>query len=283
MQEIDARAETTGARSQLGGLGVLLILLAIGLAVNALLGPAFSGLIRYPVSQTVINQTIGLELFSLLVLAPFLVWVGLRALRGHAAAGPLSVGPAAFSVYMFIQYIIGPAYTSYPSHVLLHLVLFVLSAATLWMAWTQLSWLMPLARSAARIWATVLAFLAIFLMLRYVGPLAAMIQGGGAMAPRFATDATMYWTIFFLDLGILAPFTIAAAVALLQGARWGAKALHGIVGWFAFVAPSIAAMSIVMLWNNDPFASVGSTLVLVASAIVFGWLAFLLNRPMLRS
>jgi hypothetical protein len=270
------------ANRQLGALGVLLIIFALGLALNAVLGPTFSGLIRYPFSETMLNQTIGLELFTLFLLGPFVLWIGLRALRGHRVAVPLSIGPAAFGVYMFTQYIIGPEYAFYPSQVLLHLGLFVLSAAILWMAWPQLGWIGALPARTGRLWAGVLAFLAVFVVLRYLDPLVRMIQGGGAMGPAFAEDVTMYWTIFLLDLGLVVPFTLVAAIALLQGVPWGTRALYGVIGWFALVPPSVAVMSLVMLVNNDPHASVVSTLVLAASAGVFLWLAYLLYRPLLR-
>jgi hypothetical protein len=270
------------ANRQLGALGVLLIIFALGLALNSLLGPAFSGLIRYPLSQTMLNQTIGLELFSLFLLAPITIWIGLRALRGHRVAAYLGIGPAAFGVYMFTQYILGPEYAMYPTQVLLHLGMFVLSAAILWMAWPQLWWIGPLPVRNGRLWAGVLAFLAVFILVRYLDPLVKMLQGGGLMSPAFADDVTMYWTIFLLDLGLLVPFILVVSIALLQGIPWASRALYGVIGWFALVPPSIAVMSLVMLWNNDPHASAVSTLVLVASAAVFAWLAYLLYRPVLR-
>jgi hypothetical protein len=267
---------------QLGALGVLLIIFALGLALNSLLGPKFSGLIRYPFSQTMLNQTIGLELFSLFLLAPLALWIGLRALRGHRVAAPLSIGLAAFGVYMFTHYIIGPEYAVYPSQVVLHLGMFVLSAAILWMAWPQSWWIGPLPVRSARLWAGVLAFLAVFILVRYLDPLAKMLQGGGMMPPQFTDDVTMYWTVFLLDLGLVVPFILVVSIALLQGIPWATRALYGVIGWFALVPSSIAVMSLVMLWNNDPHASVVSTLVLVASAAVFAWLAYLLYRPVLR-
>jgi hypothetical protein len=282
MVEIDVGGGSSQASRQLGALGVLLILMAFGLVLNSLLGPAFGNLIRYPVSATMLNQTMGLELFSLLVLAPLVFWIGLRAWGGHEAAAPLSIGPAAFGVYMFTQYVIGPEYTRYPPQVLLHLAMFMLSGAILLLAWQQMRWLAPLAPRAGRLWSAVLGFLVIFVLLRYLDPLVKMIQGGGLMGPEFAGDITMYWTIFFLDLGIVVPLTMATAVGLLQGMPWASRALYAVIGWFALVPLSVAVMSLVMLWNNDPFADVMTVVILVASAVVFGWLAFQLYRPLLR-
>jgi hypothetical protein len=282
MVEINVGGGSPQESRQLGALGVLLILMAIGLVLNSLLGPAFGNLIRYPLSETMLNQTMGLELFSLLVLAPLVFWIGLRAWRGHEAAAPLSIGPAAFGAYMFTQYVIGPEYIHYPPQVLLHLVMFMLSGAILLLAWLQMRWLMPLAPRVGRVWAAVLAFLVIFVILRYLDPLVKMIQGGGLMGPEFAADITMYWTIFFLDLGIVVPLTMTTAVGLLQGMPWASRALYAVIGWFALVPPSVAMMAIVMLWNNDPFADVITVAILVASAVVFGWLAYQLYRPLLR-
>jgi hypothetical protein len=43
--------------------------LAVGLAVNSILGPLGLGVVTYPFSATLVNQTVGLEAVSLLVVS----------------------------------------------------------------------------------------------------------------------------------------------------------------------------------------------------------------------
>ena len=71
-------------------LGTLLVLLAAGLVATSTLGPAIGDWIRYPVTTTLLNQTIGLDVVSLVVVAPVCAAIGILALRGHRAA-PLQV------------------------------------------------------------------------------------------------------------------------------------------------------------------------------------------------
>ena len=47
-----------------------LVALAAGLAANSLLGPLVAGGITYSLSEPVMNQTLGLEAISLLVVTP---------------------------------------------------------------------------------------------------------------------------------------------------------------------------------------------------------------------
>ena len=69
------------------------------------------------------------------------------------------------------------------------------------------------------------------------------------------------------------PGTVAAAVALIRGTGWGSKALYAVLGWFALVPPSVAAMAVVMVVKDDPNASIGQTIVLTCVAAVFAALA----------
>ncbi len=50
-----------------------------------------------------------------------------------------------------------------------------------------------------------------------------------------------------LDLGQMVPAATAAGVAVLRGSWRTVPAAHAVVGWFALVPPSGAAMALVML------------------------------------
>jgi hypothetical protein len=75
-------------------LGIALIALGLGLIANSLLGPFVVDAIRYPLSESVLNQTTGLETVSLLLIAPLCILAGVLAIRGRAVAPLVAFGPA---------------------------------------------------------------------------------------------------------------------------------------------------------------------------------------------
>jgi hypothetical protein len=72
-------------------------------------------------------------------------------------------------------------------------------------------------------------------------------------------------------------------MGLRVGARWGRTAAYALIGWFALVPASVAAMSITMQVNNDPNADVTMTALFVAAAFVFSAGSLLLYRPLFRA
>jgi hypothetical protein len=78
-------------------LAVGLIALGLGLAVNSLLGPLVTEVIRHRYSQTLLNQAIGLNAVSLLIVAPLAIARGVLTLRGHPAGPVLAWPPAAYA------------------------------------------------------------------------------------------------------------------------------------------------------------------------------------------
>lgn len=263
-------------------LGIGLIALGAGLAANSLLGPLIADVIRYPLSETLLSQTMGLDAVSLILVAPVSIAAGILALRGHVAGPVLGFGPAAYTWYMFLQYVVGPEYAYYPGALPLHLGLFALSGAVGIAAWSAIrADLLPEAsRRTDRLRGLILLGLAAFLAFRYV-PMLLDAAGGKGLTAEAREGLTMFWSILLLDLGIVLPATVATAVGVLVGAAWGSKALHSLVGWWAFVPASVAAMAIVMVVNDDPHAAVGQTVVFVAGAILFAVFAVRVYWPLL--
>jgi hypothetical protein len=70
-----------------------LVLAAAGLVAVASLGPLTGGPVDYHVSETLRNQTIGLDAASLLVVVPVAVVAAVLTLRAHVA-GPVLARPA---------------------------------------------------------------------------------------------------------------------------------------------------------------------------------------------
>jgi hypothetical protein len=252
-----------------------MVVLGSGLTLNTLLGPLVFGVISYPFTETVRNETLGLEAVTLVLIAPLAVAAGLLALRGHRAGVLLALGSAAYAAYMLVQYVVGPQYPTYQPSIAWHLALFVLSVG-------MLVWALTVVDSGlggrSRGWAMVAFALAAFVVSRWLPAFAGMVTNDPI--PAAPPDVTMYWSIFLLDLGLVVPAGVATGIGLLVGSRWANKALYGVVGWFALVPPSVAAMSIVKLLRGDPNAASGDTIVFVVVTLVFWVIAFLLFRPL---
>ena len=98
------------------GLAVGLVAIAAGLAAVALLGPLAFGVVDYRVTETLRNQTIGLDAVSLFVVAPLGLLAALLVLRRRIAGPALALGSGAYTSYMFVQYILGPEYERLPGN-----------------------------------------------------------------------------------------------------------------------------------------------------------------------
>ena len=263
-----------------GAFAVGLFTLAAALLVNTALGPLGTETIEYPISGTLLNQTIGLEAVTVALVVPLTLIAGLLALRGHGAAPLLGFGPAAYSAYMFVQYVLGPEYERYTSAVLFQTVIFALSGAlTVW-AWT-LACQQPMPHLTSRrrrVYGALLLALGAFIVSRYLPVIL-----GAALPSEFAEARTFFWSIFLLDLGVVVPATLVAGIALLRGAGLAHPALYALMGWYALVPPSVAAMSATMVVNEDPHAAPAQAIMFSLVATIFAGVAVWIFLPLLRS
>ncbi|WP_432477953.1 hypothetical protein [Nocardioides sp. GXQ0305] len=259
--------------------GVLLLVLAALLVVNSALGPLGTGWVDYPISGTLHHQLVGLEVVTVGLVVPWSVLAGVRALRGDPDTVLLAFAPAAYTLYMFIQYLLGPEYDSYQAVVLLHLAVVTLSGGlTLWSWGLSRDAVLPVrSRRSERLYAAALLGLALFVVLRYAAAIAGSFTGTG-IPEEFAAARTFYWSIYLLDLGVVVPCTVVGAVALLRGRDLGRRALFAVTGWFALVPPSVAAMAVTMLLNDDPNASAATVVLLTVASVVFAGLAVAVYR-----
>jgi hypothetical protein len=272
---------TTSAHTS--GFASGLLVLAGCLLLNSALGPLVTGAVDYPISASMENQLRGLELVTVLLVVPWLVATAVLARRGHPAAPLLAIGPAGYTAYMFVQYVLGPEYGAYSWIVLFHLGIASLAGGLVLVAWQQaVTQPVPsLDPARRRRRAVLLLALAGFVLLRYV-PAFVGAAGGTPIADEFQDARTFFWSIVLLDLGVVVPATIAAAVALLRGTPGGDRAAYGVLGWFALVPPSVAAMAVVMLVRDDPYASLSTTVLLIVASVAFAAVAVAAFRPLLR-
>ena len=105
------------------------------------------------------------------------------------------------------------------------------------------------------------------MLLRYL-PLFVGSVTGAAIPREFASAPAFFWSIVVLDLGVVVPATVAAAVAALRGSSLAVPATHAVVGWFALVPPSVAAMAAAMVVRDDPYASVPTLVLLTVTSVI---------------
>jgi hypothetical protein len=268
-----------------GGIGIGLLALSVGLAVNSLLGPFAFGVIRYHFGASMTNQGIGLDAVTLLLVTPVAALAGFLTLRGRLDGPVLGLGPAAFAVYMIPQYVIGPAYDQLPGNnqrfLAFHLAMFVLGVVVFAAAWTAVSLpLPPRSRVADRRRMWVMAGVAAFIALRWSPVLVALTSGADAGA-AFRDNPTAQLLIALLDLGLVVPAAIAVTIGLWRGAPWARKGAYAVIGWFSLVPVSVAAMAVTMQLRGDPDASLASSVGLSMVAITCLAAATALYRPLL--
>lgn len=259
----------------------VLLGLAAALLLNSILGPLALGVVSYPITETVENQLIGLELVTVFLVVPWALVAAVATLKGHPAAPLLGFAPSAYAAYMFVQYVLGPQYSHYSITVLAQLGIFVLAGGAMLWSWS-LARTVPLppmrAGRAARNGVLLLA-LAAFVLLRYVGAFTGAFRGS-ELESELVEERTFFWSIFLLDLGVVVPCTVVAGWSLMRGSAAGQRALYAVVGWFALVPPSVAAMAAVMWARNDPSASVPTLVLLSAASLAFGVVAWRTFTPL---
>ena len=270
-----------------------LLVLAGSLVLIAVLGPLGLGAVQYRYSTSMLNQAVGLDAFAVAVVAPLAVAAAALTVRRHPAGPLIASAPAGFAVYMLPQYVIGPEYLvlagngerAFP----LFVGAFVLSGAVLLTAWS-------VARAPTlpdRLWsrrAALLLALSVFVVggmyvgngfLQAVGDFPSFVADRAA-STEYDEHPTAYWLVAFLDLAIVVPLTVATAVGLLRRRAWAVRASYAVLGWYAAVPGSVAAMALTMLARNDPAASAGRATVFTVAAVVFAALAGRAFAPLLR-
>lgn len=268
-------------------LGIGLLGLGAGMAVNSLLGPLVTDAVRYHVTTLLLNQTIGLDAVSLAIVVPLSVAAGVLALRAHPAAPLLALGPASYAAYMFPQYVVGPDYLRLPGNnellFPLHVALFALGLALVVLAWSATdAERLPSSRRRDRVVGVVLLALAAFLVVRWA-PALADAMSDAPTGTDYLEGPMFFWTIALLDLGAALPATVATGLGLLRGVAWARKAMYAVVAWFALVGAAVTGMNVAYHVNDDPNASVAALVAFTVYALVFAVFAAFVYRPLFRA
>jgi hypothetical protein len=264
-----------------------LMLVAVLLGANSLLGPLATGVIRYRFSETLINQGIGLDAVALFAAVPVAVAAALLVGRRHPLGALLAFVPGTFAVYMAPQYVVGPEYLVLAGNnerfFVFHLVLFVvgLSVVALAAVVGRDYTIEPATERSDRRRSWVMVAVAAFILLGRWLPGLIGLSGGNPVMPDYLENPTSYMLIGILDLGLVVPAAIVAAVGLRLHADWGRLLSYGVVAWFALVPAAVAAMAVTMVLRSDPAASTAMAVFFVAAALAFTAGAVALYRPAL--
>jgi hypothetical protein len=184
---------------------------------------------------------------------------------------------------MFVQYVVGPERLAYSPTVVLHLAIATLAGvAGVW------CWCRAVAAPGRRIsdstrharvaW---LVLLVAFVVARYLPVLAGSVTASPIPA-EYAEAPAFYWSIVLLDLGVVVPLAVAAAVAVGRDRPAAEAAWFAVVSWFALVPPSVAAMAAVMVIRDDPHASVTTLVITTAASLACAVPALRAGRSVLR-
>lgn len=238
-------------------------------------------LVDYPLTETLRNQTIGLDAVTLFVVAPVAVWAGFIVRRRHRLGPVLAVVVGSYAAYMYLQFVIGPNYTHYPGTLPLQMGLSTLGGAVAIQGWKLAGQceLGPLAVRARSRHSIALFALAAFIVLRYLPAVPAAVANESIPEGSLG-DPAMFWSIFLMDLGIFVPVALATAVALRRGTPWALRSHYVVVGWFGLVNLAVLAMSIVLSLNDDPHAASGQIALFGVTAAVVVAYAVRLFRPL---
>ncbi len=255
-------------------LALALVLLGVGAATVAVLGPLMLDVIRYHASEGALKQVAGGDVAGLVLVAPvsliaaFLVW------RRHRAGPVLALGPAFYALYVYPQLAVGGEVFRYPGNserfFPLFLGLFVLAGAIAVQAWavtTRLEFPAP-SKVVNRAFGWLAILIALFLTvgLHLRGLMDAWsTQPAG---PEYLADPTLFWLVKFMDLAVVVPALAVVGVGALRRRPWVATARYAAAGWMALLGSSVAGMAIVMQVEGASGASVANTVAFSLFALI---------------
>jgi hypothetical protein len=238
---------------------LLLVLLAVGLMANALLGPLGLGWIEWRLSPLGLNQTYGIDAVAFVLGAPLALGAAWLWRSGARLAAPLALGSALFALYYGVAEVIGPDYVRYAGNnerwFLLCLAVIVLSWTIALRAWSALDPSPP----APPVWlgrslAVVLGLGGALLIVAW-GAQVLDIAITGRLSEAYLDAPSGFWIVRVVDLGFLAPACVATAIGLWRGSAVALKAAYGLTTFLTLQAVAVLAMAAVMLVRGDPTAT----------------------------
>jgi hypothetical protein len=269
-------------------LAVLLVAEGGLVATGALLGPLALDLLHYRTSTSGLDQIRGTDLTALALVTPLCVWAGKLAWNGHPAAPVLALAPAGYGVYVSTQLLVGSEWGRLPGNVEwfspLLLGIIGLGTGIVVRATRGLRSQVPLRWSPRLERATGVLMLAVagFVVLGIHAPSLVDALGSAPVGIGVLETPNAFWVVKAMDLGLIVPASLLIGTGLLKGRSWARTPAAAVLGGYALLGWSVAAMGWSMVRGGAADASValavGSTAV---AAAVTGY-AVTLYRPLFR-
>jgi hypothetical protein len=269
-------------------LGMGLVLLGAAVAVVAALGPLVFDSLRYRTSPTSMNQILGGDAATLMVVVPVTIAVGVLAIRGHPAAPVLALAPSIFVVYTYTQLIVGNEYLRLPGNVErffpLMLGVFILAGSIAIRSWSTVpaAQLPPTSATADRVAGVLLLVIAVFVVVGLHLPSFLDAIRDQPTAVQYLSSPTPFWLVKLMDLGIIVPAAVAVGVGALRHREWARKPVYAILGAYTLIGASVAAMAITMSLLDDPDAALATLIGMTLLAVLLGAVTCYIYRPLFR-
>jgi hypothetical protein len=266
------------------------LLLAQGALVvtSSVLGPLVLDVLHYRTSASGLDQIRGSDLAALAVMAPLCVWVGKLAWDGHPAAPLLALAPAGFSVYIWSQLLLGSEWGRLPGNVewfaplLLGVVgvgvAVAVRATRALRAQPGLRWSRRMERATGVLMLVVAGFVVVGIHLR---DLVDALQDHPVGVALLSTP-NAFWVVKAMDLGIIAPASLLMGIGLLRRRSWARAPAAAVLGGYALLGWSVAAMGWSMVRAGAVDASLGISIGSTAVAAAVTGYAVALYRPLFR-
>lgn len=266
-------------------LGGLLLALAAGLAAAVVAGPLVAGWSTYRTSDTTLNQLLGADAGTLVVVVPLTLLAAGLVARGHAAGPPLATGVGAYALYTYAQLIIGQEYLRLPGNIErffpLYLAVFIVAEAVVVLAARRLPTSVALPDRTRKVAGWVLVAVAAFLVLGLHARTMVAAWTDPQSMTEYASAPTPFWMVKLMDLGIVVPLALTAGIGLLRDRRWAHRLAYPLLSAYACLSASVTAMALVMLAHDDPDASLGLAAGFATLALALAGVVIALYRPLL--
>jgi hypothetical protein len=265
-----------------------LLLAAEGALVtgSALLGPLVLDVLHHRTSASGIDQIRGTDLTALVLVAPLCVGVATLARNGHPAAPVLALAPAGYGVYVWTQLLVGSEWGRLPGNVewfsplLLGVVgvgvAIVIRAMRGLRSQVPLRWSRRLERATGILMLTVAGFVVFGIHLSSL-----LDALGSAPAGAGVVDTpNAFWVVKAMDLGLVAPASVLIGTGLVRGRSWARTPAAAVLGGYALLGWSVAAMGWSMVGGGAVDASVGLAAGATTIAAAVTGYAIALYRPL---
>jgi hypothetical protein len=255
---------------------------------SSVLGPLVLDVLHYRTSASGLDQIRGSDLAALAVMAPLCVWIGTLARDGHPAAPLLALAPAGFSVYIWTQLLFGSEFGRLPGNVewfapLLLAVVGVgmavaVRATRALRAQPRLRWSRRMERATGVLMLVVAGFVVVGIHLSdLIDALRDHPVGVGLL-----TTPNAFWVVKAMDLGLIAPASLLMGIGLLRRRSWARAPASAVLGGYALLGWSVAAMGWSMVRGGAVDASLGISIGSTAVAAAVTGYAVALYRPLFR-